>query len=110
MRVDTADEFAYILRVGDQEIPDPEREFVFASPRKFRFDFAWPQQRVALEVDGGRWQPNGGRHASDTDKEKQNIACARGWRVMHVSPAMIRDDPCAILAQLAQALEWQPAR
>jgi hypothetical protein len=41
-------------------VPAPEAEFKFAPDRKWRFDFCWSPQRIALEVDGGIWV--GGRH------------------------------------------------
>jgi hypothetical protein len=45
------DELAWGLRAAG--IIPPEREYVFAEGRRFRFDFAWPRQRLAVEVDGG---------------------------------------------------------
>jgi len=37
----------------DCGLPEPVVEHLFEVGRKFRFDFAWPAQRVALEVQGG---------------------------------------------------------
>jgi hypothetical protein len=37
----------------------PTREYVFAPPRKWRFDFAWPDIKLAVEINGGIW--NNGR-------------------------------------------------
>lgn len=69
-------------------LPAPREEFVFAPPRRWRFDFAWPDQRVALEIEGGVW--TGGRHVSGTgfvrDMEKYNEAAALGWRVLRCQP------------------------
>ena len=55
--------FALQLRVAG--LPAPEREFVFHPLRKWRFDFAWPEQFVAAEVEGGGadLQGSGGRTA-----------------------------------------------
>ncbi len=101
-RHDYADDLAwYIERAA---IPQPEREFRFAAPRRFRFDFAWPDERIALEVDGGRWLPGGGRHASDGDYEKLNIAAGMGWRVLRVTGDMVRNDPLGIIDMLRGAL------
>ncbi len=76
-------------------LPPHEREYKFATDigRRWRFDFAWPGQCVAVEVDGGQWQARGGRHARDSDREKGNEAAARGWRVLHLSGEMLADDP-----------------
>lgn len=73
-------------------IPEPEREFAFARPdRDWRFDFAWPDRRIALEVEGGIW--SAGRHVRPKgflgDMQKYNAAAARGWLVFRVTPATL---------------------
>jgi hypothetical protein len=73
-------------------LPEPEREFAFARPdRDWRFDFAWPDRRVALEVEGGVW--SAGRHVRPQgflkDVEKYNAAAGRGWLVFRCTPATL---------------------
>ena len=79
------------LRVAG--IRDPEREYVFARPRRWRFDFAWVEEKVALEVDGGTFAF--GRHVTGVgyrkDAEKYNEAVALGWKVLRATPEMIHD-------------------
>jgi very-short-patch-repair endonuclease len=69
-------------------IPEPEREVRFHPVRRWRFDYAWPDQRIALEIDGGVWV--GGRHSGGAgqvkDMEKMNHAAALGWRVFRCEP------------------------
>lgn len=64
-----------------------ERELVFHPTRKWRFDFAWPREKVALEVDGGVF--TGGRHTRSTgfqeDCVKFNEAALLGWSVLRVT-------------------------
>lgn len=54
----------------------------------WRFDWAWPDEKVALEVEGGLF--NGGFHAHPTgirrDMAKYNAAGARGWIVLRCLP------------------------
>jgi very-short-patch-repair endonuclease len=73
-------------------IPDPEPEFRFAPPRRWRFDYAWPGHKVALEIEGGVW--TGGRHTSGAgfckDMEKYNAAAVAGWRVLRCQPKELR--------------------
>ncbi len=64
-----------------------EREYVFAPPRKWRFDFAWPSEKIAVEVEGAVWA--NGRHNRPSgfiaDLEKYNAAALNGWRVLRFS-------------------------
>ena len=57
------------------------REHQFYSGRRWRFDFAFPASKVAIEIDGR------GRHQTVTgvrnDCEKHNMACLLGWCVLH---------------------------
>lgn len=83
----------------------PVEEWVFAPPRKWRFDWAFPSVMIAVEVDGGQYAPNGGRHARDSDREKLNTAAMLGWRVFRFSPQQLNDDPLGCAAMVARAIE-----
>ena len=65
---------------------ETKREYRFHPTREWRFDFAIPAVRVAIEVEGGVW--NGGRHFRPEgylrDMEKYNEAAACGWLVIRV--------------------------
>lgn len=87
--------------------PDPVPEFKFDGQRKWRFDWAWPSARVAVEVDGGRWRAGGGRHGSDPDRVKLNTATAQGWRILHFSPKQLEDDPTTCVNIVVAALRWK---
>lgn len=67
----------------------PEREFAFHPLRKWRFDFAWPAESIAVEIEGS------GRHQSfmgfKIDCEKYNAATKMGWRVFRYTPQMVKD-------------------
>lgn len=88
-------------------IPRPVSEHQFHPTRRWRFDFAWPARRVAVEIDGGRWKALGGRHAGDGDREKLNAAAALGWRVLRYSGAML-DAPQQVVEQIVEALSYEP--
>jgi very-short-patch-repair endonuclease len=106
---DKAQIFATYWRALAPGRPEPEAEYKFHATRKFRFDFAWPEHRLALEVDGGQFAPGGGRHAKDTDRAKLNLAAILGWRVMRYSPQMLLEDPAACIVQVCMALESKDA-
>lgn len=60
------------------------RELQAIKGRKFRVDFAWPDQMLAVEVQGGIWTR--GRHIRPVgmvrDMEKFNLLTLDGWRVL----------------------------
>jgi hypothetical protein len=69
-------------------LPEPVAEHKFHNERKWRFDYAWPDKKVALEVEGGIWC--GGRHVSPQgfikDMDKYNAAAVLGWRILRTQP------------------------
>ena len=74
------------------ELPAPAREYRFHPKRQWRFDFAWPIYKVAVEVDGGIYSR--GRHVRgagfERDVEKRNAAILAGWRVLHFTRSHIK--------------------
>lgn len=79
-------------------LPRPEVEYRFHPTRKWRFDYAWPERKVALEVDGAVWVQ--GRHSRGDgylkDLEKLNTALAMGWRVLRVAASSRSDHPAVL--------------
>ena len=74
-------------------LPAPEPEHHFAPPRRWRFDFAWPDYNLAVEVEGGTWSR--GRHTRgagfEKDCEKYNEAALLGWTVLRFTTSMVED-------------------
>ena len=72
--------------------PDPATELLFHPKRKWRFDYAWEEQKLALEVHGGIH--SGGRHTRGRgfveDRAKMNEATLLGWTVLEVTPEHIK--------------------
>lgn len=66
----------------------PEHEHRFHPTRRWRFDYAWPERKVALEIEGGAFTQ--GRHTRGAgfkaDLEKYSEAAALGWRIIRVVP------------------------
>ena len=80
-------EDAFIVWLRTQPgMPDWITEYRFQAKRRWRFDFAWPEQRVAVEIEGGLFQ--GGRHQTLSgflaDAEKYESALLDGWTVYRV--------------------------
>jgi len=71
-------------------LPKPVPEYRFHPTRKWRFDWAFVPQKLALEREGGVFMKGGSRHSRGagfrSDLEKYNEAAAMGWRVIRVLP------------------------
>ncbi len=59
-------------------------EYKFLTDRKFRFDWAWPEFKIAIEYEG--IFADKARHTNkmgySKDTEKYNLATINGWRVL----------------------------
>jgi hypothetical protein len=84
MKYDTKIVQAWFTEHGLDAVP----EYRFDPTRRWRFDWAWPDSRVALEVQGGLF--SGGRHSRGPallkEHEKLNRAACLGWRVLFTIP------------------------
>lgn len=80
------DVFTFLLhqRLGVECV----REYRFHPTRQWRFDYAIPDLRIAIEIDGGIWI--NGRHNRASgylgDMEKFNAAATLGWVVLKFTP------------------------
>jgi len=90
--------------IGMTLVP-PTREFRFCE-RMWRFDFAWPSHKVAVEIDGGIFIR--GRHVDPMgghdDRTKHNYATALGWLVLRYDARHLHDDPTGVFEEVMRAL------
>jgi very-short-patch-repair endonuclease len=90
----THPEQALLLQFRAAKLPEPTEQHLFgkAIGRRWRFDFAWLDRMLAVEVEGGVYVQ--GRHTRGSgftaDIEKYNAATLMGWRVLRVTPEHIR--------------------
>lgn len=92
-----------LLQIQRQGLPEPTREFRFSDERRWRFDFAWPDQKLAVEYEGGSFV--GGAHGRgkhfESDAMKYGIATLLGWRVLRVNSHMVDDGRALVFLTLA---------
>jgi very-short-patch-repair endonuclease len=115
---DKAREFEYYWHILYPVLPPPvpEYEFARAAFRKgWAFDCAWPDLRIAVEIDGGNHMAvitkDGravavGHHTTDADYRKRNAATALRWFVFYFTTDMLKKDPaecCRMVAEVIQA-------
>lgn len=71
----------------------PVREYQFHLGRKWRFDFAFPSHKVAVEIEGGTAFGKS-RHSRGKgfvgDCQKYNAAALQEWLVFRFTPEMVR--------------------
>ena len=86
--------------------PAPVREYRFHPMRQWRFDFAWPEHRVAVEIDGGMFVH--GRHQRGPqfakDCEKLNQATLLGWRVLRYTTIDLRQSGAQLIEEITSLL------
>jgi very-short-patch-repair endonuclease len=88
----------------------PVMQLRFALPeRQFRFDFAFPARRVAVELEGGIFLRNRNKgHASPKEllasMEKNNAAMLQGWRVLRYSTIDLKKRPVQVVEEVVELL------
>lgn len=91
-------------------IPAPQREYRFCE-RRWKFDFAWPEILLYLEIEGGTWSVTPGRHSRGAgmrnDAVKYNQASLAGWTGLRATTDMVKDGTA--LAAVEQAFKAMAA-
>ncbi len=121
-----------------KDSPYPTREFRFHPTRMWRFDFAWPAYRLAVELEGGvmsypvtcdsckrpvhrlnkrtkrkeRVYASMGRHTRasgfQSDCEKYNEAAAMGYRVLRFTIKNLTESPAEMIKLIQDVLSEGP--
>ena len=87
-----------------------EREYRFHETRRWRFDFAFPQYKIALEIEGLGPRGSVGAHQRTKgfkkDLEKYDAAARLGWNVYRCSTEMARSGHAALTIEEMCRHEW----
>lgn len=95
------DSLADWIRIA--KLPAAERQYRFAKALKRRFsaDYAWPEFKVLVEVQGGVWRRGGGAHSHPLDIlrdiERAKFAALLGWYILPVTTDEVKT---------GSAVEW----
>src|SRR3546814_3330096 len=85
-------EAKFQMDVKAMKLPAPKAEHVFHPDRRWRFDFAWIDRKLAVEIEGGVLSR--GRHVRpkgfQNDCEKYNAAANLGWTVLRFTGADVK--------------------
>ena len=83
-----------------------ECEYRFHPVRRWRADYAFPAERILVEIDGAVYVR--GRHTRgkgfEADLEKINAATAMGYRCLRYSTGMLNADPIGVAEQVTATL------
>lgn len=79
-------------------------DYRFHPEREWEFDYAWPDRKIAFELEGGIWGKRckickmwiqGGRHVRgkgyQEDCLKYSEAAVLGWRIIRCTPEMCKN-------------------
>lgn len=85
-------ELRLLAQIEAHGLPVPIREFVFAPPRKWKADLAYPQQKIIIEIEGGGGV---GRHTSAVgfreDCVKYNVISTLGYKLIRTDGNLIKN-------------------
>jgi very-short-patch-repair endonuclease len=95
---------AKVLRELDRRrVPRPRVNHVVDLRGETRIvDFAWPDQRIALELDG--LLPHSLRRVFEDDRIRRNLFTAEGWQMYHVTAAALRRSATAALSLVIESV------
>lgn len=97
-------EESLVLQMQALKIKGWIREHKFHPTRRWRFDFAFVELKLAVEVEGGTMGGKG-RHSRGTgyekDCEKYAEAALLGWFVIRVTTRMVQDGRAIALIERA---------
>ena len=107
----------YWNALAPSDLHDPAVEHRFAPHRRFRFDVAFVEQKIAIELQGGIWmRTKSGRSAGhaygarmERDYEKLNLAQSLGWAVFYFTGGMLDRDPVGCIELVKVALSKKEA-
>jgi very-short-patch-repair endonuclease len=92
--------FLALIRRGDLDVPRTN-----APLHGFEVDFLWPQQRLVVEIDGEAFHRS--RHMFETDRKRDAVLTAAGFRVQRFTWRQLTRESEAVLVRVAQALAWR---
>lgn len=103
-------EDAFFVELGIFGVPTPVRQYRFTPKRRWHFDFAWIEQKIAVEIHGGIFLPGTGHNrgrSMELDFEKSNTAQLIGWSVFTFGPSQIRGKKHLTQASPACEFLWK---
>ena len=103
------EQFLDIWNLHAKDCDLPVREYKFHPTRKWRLDFAWPDYRVAVEIEGGTFSRGRTGHTSgpaiQRDCDKHNELHRLGWRCLRFTSVHLDEDPIGCVEKVLNLVE-----
>jgi len=94
-----------LFQIKSAGLPIPKYNYRFHDTQRWRFDFAYPEHMIAIEIEGGIWTQ--GRHTRGAgflkDCKKYNTATLMGWAVLRFPSNLVKSGEA--LQVIEQALK-----
>jgi very-short-patch-repair endonuclease len=74
--------------------------------RRYRIDLAYPEKKLAIELDG--WDTHRHRSAFDEDRARANELVVAGWHVLRFTSTMTNDQAVATVQAALASLSHRP--
>lgn len=85
------------------------QDYKFLDGIKYELDFAWPEYKFGIEIQGGQYLKKSG-HSNiaglERDYEKMNLAILNGWKVLQYPTSVLNKNPFLIAEQVKELLDW----
>lgn len=101
-------ESAFLALVRYNGIEEPKPQYRFHEARLWRVDFAWPEWKVAVEIEGGIWRRDrkgnwAGAHSHpsniERDIEKSNALALAGYSLLRFTEKEIKSGVAVFLVR-----------
>jgi hypothetical protein len=125
LKTQAQEDFGYLCRI--HRLPPPQRQWSLLKsvqeprkdgkpiPRRWDFDWCWPEYKIIVEIDGGIWRPGGGAHSHPIDLTrnmlKRNDAALAGFSVLAFTPEDVnskRRTAIDFTMRVLASRGWQP--
>lgn len=107
--IDSDAETIFFEALRSARVPLPQTQVWVTTRRgRTRIDFAYPDARIAIEVDG--WTDHGTRAAFESDRARQNELVELGWRVVRFTWLQLTTEPVEVAITVARTIGLEPSR
>lgn len=86
--------------MSNVDLPIVEEQYKVGTKR---VDFAYPEQKLAVECDGYKWHKQD-KEQIEKDIERDKYLAKKGWRVLHFSGVQIRRNIKGCINEIKEAL------